>query len=173
MKPWIIVMLCVCFPALGWAAHDPVKEAPFGNKVTSSVLNYNRATPKVATSGVIAQGGVKELARYGFRTIIDLRDPTEEGASEEAMAARRYEMYYVNIPVTKEGVSDEQLKKFVEAMEDVHYPVLVHCASGNRVGAMWARYRYYQETPKELALEQGRTAGLQPSMEKKVRASMR
>jgi protein tyrosine/serine phosphatase len=50
-------------------------------------------------------------------------------------------------------------------------PVLVHCHSANRVGAMWALYRASKGVPPAVAVEEGRTAGLK-SREKAVREKL-
>ena len=55
------------------------------------------------------------------------------------------------------------------AIEDAQTPVLVHCASGNRVGALWTTYRLSKGINSEIAFEEGRAAGMRPSLEQKVK----
>ena len=47
-------------------------QTPFRNETQSPIKNYNRATPTLVTSGTIGTGGVKEPAKKGFATVIDL-----------------------------------------------------------------------------------------------------
>ena len=145
-------------------------QVPFGNGIKSSIKNYNRATPTLATSGTIGKGGVKELAEKGFATIIDLRTENE-GIAEEKKNAKLAGINYINIPVTGAGINDKQLATFTKMIESVQRPVLVHCASGNRVGAIWTTYRLSKGIDPKIAFEEGRTAGMQPFLEEKVRAS--
>jgi len=145
-------------------------QVPFGNEIQSPIKNYNRATPILATSGTIGTGGVKELAEKGFATIIDLRTENE-GLAEEKKNVETAGMSYINIPVTGAGINHEQLTAFTRAIEEAQTPVLVHCASGNRVGALWTTYRLSKGINSEIAFEEGRTAGMKPFLEKKVRAS--
>jgi uncharacterized protein (TIGR01244 family) len=160
----LLLALAIVFPAFADV------QVPFGNEIQSSIKNYNRATPTLATSGTIGEGGVKELAEKGFITIIDLRTEAE-GTAKEKKAVESAGMSYINIPVTGAGINNEQIAAFSKAIEDVQTPVLVHCASGNRVGALWTTYRLSKGINSEIAFEEGRTAGMKPSLEDKVKES--
>ena len=109
------------------------------------------------------------LKALGFATIVDLRSPAE-GAGAERQAAQAAGLRYVNIPVTGGGPTDAQVAEFARVVEDANNaPLLVHCASANRVGAMWTLYRVRQGIPLSIALEEGRTAGLRPEREAELR----
>lgn len=76
----------------------------------------------------------------------------------------------MNIPVTGGVPTDAQVAEFARIVEDPNNaPLLVHCASANRVGAMWTLYRVRQGIPLAIALEEGRTAGLRPDREAELR----
>ncbi|MCB1985631.1 MAG: protein tyrosine phosphatase family protein [Burkholderiales bacterium] len=141
---------------------------PFGHQV-STVQNYNRAAPQVATSGLIGDGGAPILAAHGFRTVIDMRT-VNEGTREEKALVEGAGMVYVNIPMTVANLSNEHLEAFKNAMDKSPKPILVHCGSGNRAGAIWASYLISQGTDLEEALAEGRKAGMRPPLEEKVRA---
>ena len=158
-----------CFLVLTSPAFADI-QVPFGNEIQSPIKNYNRATPTIATSGTIGKGGVKELAKRGFVTIIDLRTENE-GTAEEKKNVELAGMNYINISVTGAGINYKQLAAFTETIEKAQQPVLIHCASGNRVGALWTTYRLSKGIDSEIAFEEGRTAGMQPILEEKVRAS--
>lgn len=164
-----IISSIVLLNLLIFGAAHASEQAPFGNQV-SAVKNYNRATSQIATSGVIGDG-VQALAQHGFKTIIDLRTEAE-GTHEEKVAVEAAGMHYVNIPVTGAGINDEQLAAFTKAIEAADTPVLVHCASGNRAGALWATYRMSQGVAPAIALEEGRTAGMSAAMEANVKSAM-
>ena len=144
-------------------------QIPFGNQV-STIKNYNRATSQIATSGVIGEKGAEILVKRGFKTIIDLRTQAE-GTDDEKLAAETAAIRYINIPVTGEGINEKQLAAFSKAIENAEMPTLIHCASGNRAGAMWAAYRISKGVTPEFAIEKGRAAGMQPEMEEKIRAA--
>ncbi len=142
---------------------------PFGHQIIP-VQNYSRATEQIAISGLIGDGGVKALASHGFKTIIDLRTANEGTADEKALVDI-HGMNYINIPMTVAGISEEQLAAFTKAMETAQPPILIHCGSGNRAGAMWASYQIRKGVDPEVALTAGRKAGMRPPMEEKVRAA--
>jgi uncharacterized protein (TIGR01244 family) len=161
----ITILLGLLFINISYASD----QIPFGNQV-SSIKNYNRATSQIATSGLIGDKGAELLAEHGFKTIIDLRTPAE-GINKEKQAAETVALHYINIPVTGEGINQKQLTAFRKAIENTAKPVIVHCASGNRAGAMWVAYRISQGLAPEIAIEEGKAAGMKPEMEQKIRAA--
>lgn len=153
------------------AAPAHAGEAPFGDKVSAYITYYNRALPAVGTAGLLLRDGVAEAARLGFKAIIDLRGPAE-GLEPEKAAAARAGIRYINIPVTTRIPTDDQVKAFAGFVTDAaNFPVLVHCHTANRVGALWALYRVQSGVPAAIAVEEGRAAGLK-SHEPAVRAKL-
>lgn len=141
------------------AAAD-IHTAPFGDKVGAVAVNYNRATPNVASAGLIEDGAATKLADLGFVTVVDLRGP-EEGAQAERPAIEAAGLTYINIPVVTKAPTAEQIAEFAAVVENEdNWPILVHCITANRVGAMWALYRAHRGIPPEIAIEEGRTIGL-------------
>jgi len=157
-----IIALLTLFSSLAFA-----ERIPFGHQV-STVQNYNRATTQIATSGLIGDGGAPLLAAHGFRTVIDMRT-ANEGTREEKALVEGAGMIYVNIPMTVANISNEHLEAFTNAIEKSPKPILVHCGSGNRAGAIWASYLISKGTEPEEALAEGRKAGMRPPMEQKVK----
>lgn len=144
-------------------------QAPYGNKVSDAIYNYHRVSAQVASSGSIDEGGLKELKEHGFKTIIDLRTPPE-GTQEERNAAEAEGLTYRNIPITGAGISAEQIAAFTKVFESAEKPVLFHCASGNRAGALWAYYQINKGTAHNLAIQQGRNIGMKPAWEDRIKA---
>jgi uncharacterized protein (TIGR01244 family) len=150
-------------------AQAPVREAPLGDKASSLAVNYTRLKPHIATAGLLKNGAAPALKALGFATIVDLRGP-DEGTAAEKQAVEAAGLRYVNIPVTGGGPTDAQVAEFARVVGDANNaPLLVHCVSANRAGAMWALYRVRQGIPLSVALEEGRTAGLQPEREAELR----
>lgn len=144
-------------------------QIPYVNQI-NFIKNYNRATKFIATSGSIEEGGLPILRKFGFKTIIDLRTE-EEGSDDERKAVAWAGMHYINIPVTGDGIDAQQLEAFTKAIKSAK-PILVHCASGNRAGAMWASYQISQGVELEKAMKEGRKAGMLPALEEKVRMTI-
>jgi uncharacterized protein (TIGR01244 family) len=137
-----------------------IREVPSQHEAGGLVINYRRLRPQIATGGLIQPGAVPKLKELGFATIVDLRGPME-GTAVEKQAAQAAGIRYFNIPVTEGLPSDAQLAEFGRVIQDPkNYPVLVHCASANRVGATWALYRIHSGIPVEMALAEGQAIGM-------------
>ena len=123
----------------------------------------------MATSGKVAPEGFALLAELGFKAIVNLLSDDEDGALlTKAAEAAGLEVY--RLPVTTRAPSWKQVKAFTAIVEQTdNYPLLVFCISANRAGAMWALYRASRGVPGEIAVQEGRAAGLKPSREKTVR----
>ena len=144
------------------------QEVPFGNQVSAAITKYNRLRPNIATSGPLKNGAVSELKLLGFATILDLRGP-DEGTDIEKKTVEAAGLRYLNIPVTATVPSDKQVTEFARIVEDAsYYPLLIHCGSANRVGAVWTFYLVRRGMPVSIAVEEGRTIGLQGDREKAV-----
>lgn len=144
------------------------KEVPFGDKVGPAITKYNRLRPNIATSGPLKEGAISELRSLGFATILDLRGP-DEGTDVEKKASEVAGLRYLNIPVTTTVPSDKQVAEFARIVRDPsNFPLLIHCASANRVGAIWTLYLARRGVPISIAVEEGRTIGMQQDREDAV-----
>ncbi len=151
------------------ALAQTARQAPFGDEVGPLVTHYNRARPHIATAGRVRDGAVPGLRALGFSTIVDLRGPSE-GTGVARKTVEGAGLRYFNIPVTTAAPTDAQVAEFARIVENPkHAPLLIHCAAANRVGAMWALYRVKKGVPVAMALEEGRTIGMQPNREAAVR----
>jgi len=66
--------------------------------------------------------------------------------------------------VTPETLSKQDVERFAEKMDGATGKVLVHCASSNRAGALWASYlALYKGVPLDQAIENGKAAGMRAS----------
>ncbi|MEX2489892.1 MAG: protein tyrosine phosphatase family protein [Pseudomonadales bacterium] len=161
-----LILSLLIFPLVACAGDD---EVPFGDRVNESIVNYNRTTPYIATSGNLDEGsGVEHVKELGFRSILDLRTPPE-GVETERQQAESNGLKYLNISVGKEAPPEEDLDRFQQWVENSdNYPTLVHCASANRAGALWAMYRLRKGIPLDEAILEGRTIGMKESREPQV-----
>ena len=107
---------------------------------------------------------LEQLARDGVRTVINLRAPGEPDQYDERAAAERLGLRYVAIPVAgAQDLTREAVRRFSDELTQAQAlgPVLIHCASANRVGAMVALEQgWHQGAGMAAALELGRAAGL-------------
>ena len=118
---------------------------------------------KFATAGQPADGAFGKLATNGFRSVLNLRTAAEGVDLErERSLVEAAGMRYVNIPVVSSAPKPEQVDAFIKAVNDVaNQPMLIHCASANRVGAFWMIYRAVEQSwPEDKALEEATRIGL-------------
>lgn len=167
MKALLISFSMLC-TAIATAAPP---EVPFGDVMGDEVKNYNRLRSQIATGGVIKEGGLVRLKELGFKTIVDLRT-TEEGAADEQKTAELLGLSYYNLPTSRMAPDKNTMVRFSSIIEETsNYPLLVHCASANRVGTAWAIYRATHGVPLEIAIEEGLTTGMNPARIVQVKAA--
>jgi uncharacterized protein (TIGR01244 family) len=80
-----------------------------------------------------------ELARAGFRTVVNLRTAGEQdqplSPEAEGEKVRALGMVYLHIPVSTKDMKAEQVDEFRQKFAGLPKPVFVHCHSGKRAGA--------------------------------------
>lgn len=103
---------------------------------------YVRIDDRVATGGQPTSEVMSELHRAGVGTIVSLRTAEEHDLAAEKAEVEGLGMRFVSIPVPglDFGVAEVEAVRAV-AREGDGGPLLIHCASGNRVGALWMIHR--------------------------------
>jgi uncharacterized protein (TIGR01244 family) len=97
----------------------------------------------------------------GFTTVVDLRGESEDRGMDEAAEIEALGMRYVKLPIA--GAADVTFDNAIaldKILADADGPVLLHCASGNRVGALYALREKLSGASDEEALAAGKAAGL-------------
>ncbi len=101
----------------------------------AGVANACQPAPGVVTGGQPGRAHLEALHGAGTMMVIDLRDPMEPRPLDEPTLVRTLGMEYVNLPVGPHSMNDETIDALREALKRAGATsVLVHCASGNRVG---------------------------------------
>jgi uncharacterized protein (TIGR01244 family) len=103
------------------------------------------------------------LPAAGVRTVINLRPASETPDLDEKSLVEKAGMKYHSLPIAGvAGLTRDNVATFDRLLaESQEGKVLLHCASGNRVGAMMAlRARWVQGKSAEEALAIGKGAGL-------------
>ena len=106
-----------------------------------SLRNGAMPLPNILTSGQPTGEALERLAAAGCRTVVDLRLPEEPRDCDEPAHVAALDMTYVNIPVSYDGLGAPEFDRLREVLAGAgDAPVLVHCASANRVGALLFPY---------------------------------
>ncbi len=128
----------------------------------AEIFNFRAPEEKVLSSGqpTVSQLGI--AARSGVKHVINLRAPGEQDEFDEAEVVESLGMEYYSIPVAGgAGVTPENaasLQALLERFEGE--PVLVHCASGNRVGGLMALSAFADGANADSAIAEGQRWGL-------------
>ena len=155
----LLVFACGAEPAIEPAAETAAAAAP---DWTSMVKNGRVPFEGVLTGGQPSDEELAALAEAGFATVINLRQPDERGTRQEPGEVARLGMTYVSIPVDgTQGLTEENARALQAALAEAERPVLLHCGSGNRVGALLALKTFWLEgASAEEAMATGAAAGL-------------
>ncbi len=137
----------------------------------ADLLNaFRQPTPGLHTGGQPTATQLQQAAATGITTVIDLRQPDEDRGFDEAGVTAQLGLHYVRIPVAgATGLTSANVQALHTALAEADDPVLLHCASGNRVGALLALLKARQGMPVDQALQFGRDAGM-TSLETTTRA---
>jgi len=122
----------------------------------------------VTTAGQPDEAAFRVFADNGYGVVIDLRTADEDRGLDEPAVVEGLGMQYVSMPIDKGDISFAKARELDALLDSYDEPILLHCASSNRVGALLALSFYDETGDAELALEMGRAAGMK-SLEKTVR----
>ena len=115
----------------------------------------------VTTAGQPDAAAFGIFAEQGYTTVIDIRTEAEDRGMDEAAVVSDLGMEYVLFPIDKpEAINFENAKELGRLINEAEGPVLVHCGSANRVGALFALRASLDGADAENALEYGREAGM-------------
>ena len=104
-----------------------------------AVPNYRVVEPGLAAAGQPTADALARLKKLGFKTVINLRPDSEAPiVAEERRIVEAQGLRYVSVPVTPGTFSAADVAAVRAVLGDAAAaPVLLHCASANRVGAVW------------------------------------
>ncbi len=106
-------------------------------------LELVQHTPDFATTGQLHPNAIAELARAGFRTLINNRPDGEGGPDQPtsqqiAAAAQAAGLQYHYIPVISGAMTAQNVADLAALLPQLPNPVLAFCRGGSRSTALWA-----------------------------------
>ena len=125
-------------------------------------MNAAQPLPNLATSGQPRTEQFEALRAAGAEVILDIRDPMEPRPLDEAEVVRKLGMEYVNVSVRQGALDDSTMEAVLaELRRNRERPVLLHCASANRVGGVLIPYLILDHAMEEAeAVETAMRIGL-------------
>ena len=158
----LVVMFCFLALAAGIAAANETPDAI--TKLSTEQMSKDPGVlpgSGIVTSGQPDEAAFRNIAGAGYSTVIDMRAADEDRGLEEQRIVEALGMTYLLFPIAgKQDVSFEKAAALNEILGGLDGPVLVHCKSGNRVGALFALRAKNNGASSEEALAIGKAAGM-------------
>jgi uncharacterized protein (TIGR01244 family) len=137
----------------------------------AGIVNFTKVDAVIACGGATETSALSGLKADGFKTVINLRQPSEPGANIEQNQAEatKLGLKYINIPVNGQAPDPKTMDQFLQVIADKsNQPVYLHCGSASRVGAYWMVKRVLQDKwAIDKATEEAKLIGLRsPALEK-------
>lgn len=126
------------------------------------IKNVKFVSDDLITGGQPTLKQIEQLQKLGVKNIINLRGEHEFDEFDEKAEVESKGLNYVSLQIKgKAGVTIVNAKRFAEIMNQQQGKTFVHCASGNRVGAMFALSHVLNDDKGlEEAIELGEKAGM-------------
>ncbi|MDG1750366.1 MAG: sulfur transferase domain-containing protein [Thalassotalea sp.] len=135
----------------------------FASEMINKIQMMNTLVPdeKLVVGGQPTIADLKLLHSLGVKQVVNLRPNTEKNDFDEPQLLKDLGIEYHSIPLTDISTFNKDSAFKVKCVLDLKQPTLVHCASGNRVGALIALKAFWLEglSPQE-SLDKGLQAGL-------------
>ena len=98
-----------------------------------SLPNFHQVNDKLYRGAQPKTGGLRELAKLGIKTIVNLSGKGE-GVAEEEAQTRNQGLRYLNVPLKRSGrPHDADIERILSIINSPEYqPVFVHCKGRRR-----------------------------------------
>ena len=117
-------------------------------------------TNNYSVEGQITPDQTAKIAAAGFKSIMcnrpDDEEPDQTHFSAIALAAKKYGMSAVHLPVVSGKITQDNVATFTKMIADLPSPVFAYCRSGTRCTVLWSLMENGKRPANEI-LE--RTAG--------------
>ena len=159
------ILTCLAQPTSLMAQNNPQQGVtPVSeSSMLINLPNAKQPSPGLLTGGQPTEADLQAAAAAGYKTVINLRPGSEMAGIDESGQVESLGMHFISIPIG--GAADlteenaRRLDRAIATSESM--PVIIHCASGNRVGALLAlRANLIQGKSASEALAFGKAAGL-------------
>ncbi len=115
-------------------------------------INTQPVSNNVVLAGVLNSDSEALLIRDNA-LVVDLRTVAEEGVTLQAQQLKSAGVDYAHLPVGRSPLPYETVQSFQQLQDEhVGQPIVVHCASGNRAGILWAASLIEQGQSVEQAM---------------------
>ena len=127
------------------------------------VMNWRKVRSDLYSAGQPAPNEWQDIRNAGVRTVLNLRPDSEQPGFDESTLVERTGMRYIQLPVASgNSINLDCIRHFTDLITQYGKDgLLIHCGSGNRVGALLAlEQHFYKGASIADAIAFGRKAGL-------------
>ena len=115
----------------------------------------------ISAAGQPDADAFKVFADRGYAAVIDLRAEHEPRGLDEQAVVEGLGMDYVLMPIVDAAaINFDNARRLDELLKQYDEPVLIHCGSSNRVGALLALRESLNGADDASALQAGKDGGL-------------
>ena len=158
MKSQLLAVLGLAVAVTAVSAQQVTK------KEISGISTFAQVETTIACGGATRPDAIREIAKMGFRSVINLRLASEQGAlvEEEGVAVKAAGMNYVHLPFDAQNPDAHLIDNFIAAVTAPgNQPAYVHCAAGGRAASLWMVKRVLADGwDEQRALTEANALGL-------------
>ena len=152
-----LVSLAVVVTAEASAQQVTKKDIP-------GISTFAQVETTIACGGSTKPEAIREIAKMGFKSVINLRLASEQGAmvEEEGAVVKAAGMNYVHLPFDAQSPDAHLIDNFIAAVTaPANQPAYVHCAAGGRAASLWMVKRVLADGwDEQRALTEANALGL-------------
>ncbi len=138
MKPTLIRASVLFIAATLMAAAVSAQQVT--KKDIPGISTFAQVETTIACGGSTKPEAIQEIRKMGFKSVINLRLASGEGAQveEEGAAVKAAGMNYVHLPFNAQSPDPKLIDNFIAAVTlPANQPAYVHCAAGGRAASLW------------------------------------
>ncbi|GIK35919.1 MAG: hypothetical protein BroJett010_24780 [Gammaproteobacteria bacterium] len=161
-----VLLAAATWPGLASAQDASVHNRSLGSIAVHEIGGILVAGQPTAADLALARG-------EGIHRVINLRHASEPAGFDEPAEAARLGLEYISLPWSgPDELTDTVFDEVRALLRESPRPLLFHCASGNRVAAVWLPWRVLDEGADwDSALAEAQQLGLRsPALEARARA---
>lgn len=128
----------------------------------AEITNFRAPEANIFSSGQPTQEQLAVMAASGVRHVVNLRTEGEEVDFDEQQAVESLGMTYYSVPVAgASGINGTNAGSVLGILaRTAGEPVLIHCATGNRVGGLMAVSHFANSANVDAAMAEGERWGM-------------
>lgn len=127
------------------------------------IRNFTKVDNTVGCAGATDPKALAEVAKRGYKSVLNLREATEKDArvDESKAAAESAGLKYIHLPFVTAKPDPAVADAFIKIVTDkANQPIYIHCGGAIRVSGLWMAKRILVDKwPEEKALEEANLIG--------------